>query len=180
MPLKFDVTRVPPTNEAIKAELKHQKRKFWLFNLLGLVTSITFSYLLMFANLGGAVFEWDFALTMKAVQTHHKRIAEMAALFSSLIFAYNFIRFDVGKSDLTNLNLSRCEKALALSTEHPEINAYRLAVVKQRLLVNADLDAMERFPKEQEQRQAKDKLQHDFDKLHNPNYQNETKDETKL
>lgn len=179
MSLKFDVTSVPPTSEAIKAELKHQKRRFWLFNLLGLVTSIVFSYLLMFSNYATVFFEWDFALPMMAVQANHERVAEMASLFSFLIFTYNFIRFDEAKSNLTTLDSSRCEKALALSTKYPEINAYRLAVVKQRLLVNADLDAIERFPKEQEQRQTKDKLQHDFDNLHNPNYQNETNDEYK-
>lgn len=75
------------------------------------------------------------------------------------------------KYTFSPIDLDQCETALGLSMKHPEIEAYRRVVVRQRALVNGDYEAMKEFAEnkyrnDQTDNRAKEQKSA-FDTLHN-------------
>lgn len=167
MALKFNITGVPPSAEDIQAGIAYQKRRFWRFSLWSLVPIAIISYAMMCGLWQLQQMLRDESHPIPFLEAPFLENAVLLTIgISAFVMACNLDIFYGDKRKLTTLDLPRCHKALTLSTEYPEIEAYRLAVIKHRKLVNADLDAMERFPEEQAQRLAKAMLQQDFEALH--------------
>lgn len=183
MKLKFDINGVPPTTEDINTEIVRQRRRMKLYILCSFPLSFLFYYMLitvliLFWMIGGLLFAGAHSLNDLYILLDQAKgktplvIPIFIAIITSILSFYENKRiFKQGERQLSTIDPLSCEKALKLSKQYSQINAYRMAVIKQRLLTNEDLAAMERFVTDQSMLEAKAKLEQKyqtaFDELHN-------------
>lgn len=156
--IEFNINKAPPSDADIKATLAWLEKPSTLFKrLTGLIaavviTSIGLIYIVFPLMALAALTPLDMDFSISEWITGQRALTLSSALTILIVFsvlAFNGLGIQADIQKLSAVDSTACAHIINLCTQYPQIAAYRLAVTKERHVVNADYEAMKDFARKQ-------------------------------
>ena len=171
---EFDINKAPPSDAYIKAAIAELEQPSTLFKrlvtLIAIAAAVSIIVIYILFPLAVAAFThgMDFIIGWITGQTALNLAIAITVLMVIATLTFGGLGIHKDLQELSVIDSDTAVHIIRLCEQYPQIDAYRLAVLKDRQIVNADYEAIKRYLEEQSRLKFAAEQQAKIDAVQNP------------